>query len=199
MIMLIPSRSLLAAALIASTLAGCSRTPDAPEAAVAPGTAAAADTRIGPADARTAIQQVGAIHYDPATDTVRMRINVTNYGKVALPAEGGQNPVRVGVVLLGPDGTSDAPGTRDFARLHLAEPLQPGVSVELETEFPAAPVVGLTVQYELLQEGVAWFTYDYRQPPLTIGPFERCEGNERSLCVDGKAIGSAASAPAPAG
>lgn len=202
---------LIAAALV---LTGCNRQPAAPEAAADAAASntdpASAEGIAGPAEAgpdftldqpipkedvRTTLSLAAPPVYRAADDALLLQVEVGNQGKSALVGQG-RMPVQLGVTLAGPEGVDKAPGRRDFVRARL--PLvQPGDTVKVGLQVPAAEILGLAVKAELVQERVGWFGRNYQQPVLEIGTFQRCNGDEKTLCdASGTAVAPAAPAAA---
>ncbi|QIO86851.1 hypothetical protein G9274_000536 [Stenotrophomonas rhizophila] len=179
--------------ILASTfaLAACSsnesEAPAAAEQAAAPADAPAAaasqNKPLTQEEVSIAIEQVGQATYNAADDTLTVAFKVTNNGKVALPANGGQN-VSAGVLQLVPDPANpEGKRGQDIGRAVLNGDLQVGQSQELKASVPAALLVGNKLQVELLQEAVAWFGFNFQQPVLVLGPFARC-ADGKGLCDD---------------
>lgn len=125
--------------------------------------------------------------YGASDDTLRVSIRINNNGKVTL-VSAGTAMVRLGAMLMGPHGPDQSPGNRDFVRIPLPA-IAPGSTVTVESRLPAAALVNLPIRFELVQEGVNWFSV-YGQEPLQIGPYKRCERNDHSLCgQDNRALG----------
>lgn len=169
-------------------LAACSsnesETPAAAEQA-APAAAPAAEQNkpLAKEDVAVAIEQVGQPTYNAADDTLTVGFKITNNGKATLPAIGGQN-VSTGLLQLLPDPANpDGKRGQDMGRAPLTSDLAAGQSQELKASVPAALLVGNKLQLELLQEGVAWFGFDFQQPVLVLGPFARC-ADGKALCDD---------------
>lgn len=183
--------------ILASTfaLAACSsnesETPAAAEQAAPAAAPANQNTPLTQDQVSTAIEQVGQPSYNAADDTLTVTFKVTNNGKVALPANGTQI-VSAGVLQLVPDpGNPEGKRGQDIGRALLTGDLQVGQSQELKAAVPAALLVGNKLQVELLQEGVAWFGFNFQQPVLIVGPFARC-AEDKGLCDDkGTAIAAA--------
>lgn len=173
-------------ALYAATflLAACGKdsSPPAPAAtAEAPAAAPAANAPI-PADQLGAtLALVGKPAYDSSSDTLHVRISITNTGRVALSGEA-PHIFNLGVMLVGPDGPDKAPGKRDFARVSLPR-VEPNARTEVDAVLPAEPLLNLAVRADLVQEYVSWFA-GYGFAPLEIGTFRRCDGQPHTLCDD---------------
>lgn len=185
---------LLAGAL---TLAGCAEeatpetAPDAVAATADPGPALSANAINAPIAAEeieTRIELVGAPVHLAATDTIRFTVRIHNDGNATL-ADEGTAPVRLGAMLMGPEGADQAPGVRDFQRVGIPV-IAPGNSTEVTGEMPVAPLLGLGVRLELVQEGVNWFSA-YGETPLDLGTFQRCADAEATICnADGQPLAS---------
>jgi len=180
--------------LAAAAVTACSKNDN--EAAQAPAPTAAApasksvevNAPIPHKDIDLAFSTAGAPTYDPATDTVSFTVNVANNGKAAI-ASAGSHPVNIGVVILGADGSLQTPPAKqDFVRIRLPQGLEPGQKLDLPVKFKVAPTLGGTVIVDAVQERVAWFR-GYKKPVLTLGTFVRCNGEEKTACLnDGAAI-----------
>lgn len=182
---------LILSAAMVMVLAACGNQSEAPASANAP--AAGASSANAPADSShinapiprdaisTRLELVGQPTYNKDDDSLNVKVRVSNQGKVGL-VSAGTAMVRLGAMLMGPDGPDKAPGNRDFKRIDLPM-IAPGSSAEVEAKLPAADLVGLSVRFDLVQEGVNWFSV-YGQPTLDIGPYKRCEGQDKSLCDD---------------
>lgn len=185
---------LLAGAL---TLAGCAEqappetAPDAATATAEPAPAPSANAINAPIaaeDIETRIEPVGAPVHLAATDTIRFTVRIHNDGRAAL-ADEGTAPVRLGVMLMGPEGADKAPGVRDFQRMGIPV-IAPGTSAEVTGEIPVAPLLGLGVRLELVQEGVNWFA-SYGEVPLDLGTLQRCPDAAATVCdADGQPLAS---------
>ncbi|WP_422505263.1 hypothetical protein [Stenotrophomonas sp. GZD-301] len=185
--------------ILASTfaLAACSsnesETPAAAEQAAPAAAPANQNKPLTQEEVAIAIEQVGQTTYNAAEDTVTVAFKVTNNGKVALPANGTQI-VSAGVLQLVPDpATPEGKRGQDIGRALLTGDLQVGQSQEMKASVPAELLVGNKLQVELLQEGVAWFGFNFQQPVLVLGPFARC-ADGKGLCDD-KGAPLAATAP----
>lgn len=182
----------------ALALSACSQDAPAPaaadggEAPVAEAAATPADNAINAPiaaeDIDTRLELVDAPVHVAGSDTLRVTVRVHNEGRATLASEGGA-PVRLGVMLLGPEGPDKAPGNREFQRLVI--PVIPaGASAEVTGELPVQPLLGLGVRYELVQEGVNWFSA-HGEAPLDLGTFVRCEDGAPALCgADGQPLAS---------
>lgn len=193
-----PSRTLLALAVplaLALALSACSDSSepvmpaDPPAAAQPAATEPMAveyaadhriDERIEKSDVNTRLSLVGVPVYLRDKDLIEFQVEVFNDGEVAL-VSAGSAPVRLAITLAGPEGVDRAPGTRSFHRAQLPL-IAPGDSAVVTARAPAAPIDGLMVQVELVQEGIAWWGKSYGQPTLDIGRFQRCDGAASSLC-----------------
>lgn len=134
----------------------------------------------------TTIEQVGSLGYNAADDTLVVSVKVTNNGTASLP-HAGANPVSLGVLQMVP-AASGTPTRGQELRVQFESDVAPSTNAELIAVIPAALAVGNTVQLELVQEGVAWFGYDFQQPTLILGPFARCTDGKALCDADGKAI-----------
>ena len=178
-------------------LSACSQDAPAPadpatastDAGAAPATVEhAIDAPIPAADIDTTLGLVAPPVHVAATDTLRFTVRVHNRGKVTL-ASAGSAPVNLGAMLIGPDGPDTPPGNRDFQRVTLPA-IPQGGSADVVAELPVAPLLGLPVRLELVQEGVAWFS-SYGDVPLELGTFARCTDDAATLCsADGQPLAS---------
>lgn len=173
---------LASAALLSTCSSDNSPTPPAAESsAIAPAAEANAPAVINAPLTReqvsVAIEQLGAPIYDVSDDTLNLRVKLSNNGTAPLPAQGTYQ-VLLGLIQLEP--STEERGTDSRAALN--SDVEPGSSVEVDVKVPAVFAAGYKVQLEPLQEGVAWFGFDYDQPVLVVGPFKRCDGNPQSLC-----------------
>lgn len=160
--------------------------PEAPVTAPAPAPSAnAINAAIATEDLDTRLELVGAPVYVAGSDALRVTVRIHNDGRATLVSEG-TAPVRLGAMLLGPDGADVAPGVRDFHRIDIPV-IAPGSSTEVTSDMPVPPLLGLSVRLELVQEGVNWFSA-YDQAPLDLGTFERCAGEAATLCSDGQPV-----------
>ncbi len=133
-----------------------------------------------PAEAiSTRLELVGTPTYSDSDDTLRIKIRIHNDGSTNLISKGSAM-VKLGLMLIGPNGPDTLPGNRDFVRVDLPL-ISPGKHVEVEASLPADPLSGLPIRAELVQEGINWFSA-YGQPGLDIGSFQRCVGNAKILC-----------------
>ncbi|CAJ0596439.1 unnamed protein product [Cylicocyclus nassatus] len=108
---------------------------------------------------------------------------ISNKGTAAWPTSG-TNPVTVGVVqLLDPAPGTAEPARGEEARVPMTGDVQPHAETEVTAVVPGDFAAGHKVRFELLQEGVAWFGYNFQQPVLVLGPFARC-ADGKGLCDD---------------
>ena len=155
-------------------------TPDGTTGAVVAGPDFKLDQPIPQEDIRTTLTLAAPPVYRAADDTLLLNVEVGNHGNSALVGQG-EMPVQLGVTLAGPEGVDKAPGRRDFVRARL--PLvQPGSSARVGLQVPAAEILGLALNAELVQERVGWFGRQYKQPVLEIGTFQRCGDAANTLC-----------------
>lgn len=193
------SRSFLIIAVFLLSLIGCSRdlpqppdppkaTSDAPAsaAAVEPAASVTLESGIPPEQIATRLELAGPPRYVAASDTLELLVRVHNDGQATLVGEGSAM-VRLGAMLVGPEGPDVAPGVRDFIRAPLPL-LSPGTQAEIAMSLPAQALLGLPVRLELVQEGVNWFSA-YGQPSLDLGTFDRCADAAGTLCTaDGQSL-----------
>jgi hypothetical protein len=178
--------ALILAAALAMILAACGNQSSAPSgASTMPSSQAdaSADQHINspiPPDAiSTRLEFEGHPTYDKDDDSLNVEIRVSNQGKRSL-VSAGTAMVRLGAMLVGPNGPDQPPGNRDFKRIDL--PMTPaGQSSVVDAQLPARLLLGLHVRFDLVQEGVNWFSA-YGQPTLDLGPYTRCNNQEKSLC-----------------
>lgn len=185
---------LLLSLAVTAVVAGCGKSePSKP--ADAPGVAAARspkqiDNPIPAGDINLAFLVVSGPSYDPATDSIAYVVKVSNNGKSFL-ASAGARPVHLGVVILGPDGTlKTPPGNREFMRIKLPQPLEPGQSIDIPVTFKVERTLGGRVAMDGVQERVRWFS-DYGKPTLELGSFTRCGVDDKAVCTsDGSLVAS---------
>jgi hypothetical protein len=172
-------------------LSGCnSQQPPAaaPDAAQKPQQSAPVESKVDAPIAAESLDVGFELASPPAyiegQDMMRLDLRVQNKGSAMIVGQG-KAPVNVGVILVGPDGPDVAPGRREFVRVPLPV-VAPGATADIVAELPAKDLQrGLKVRVELVQEGVAWFP----QFGLDVGNFERCAGNDKTLCdADGTAL-----------
>ena len=155
---------------------------------------AAASTALTKEQVSISIAQVGATTFTAEDKSLNFVVKVTNNGTVALPAAGAM-PVQLGVIQLVP-GTDGLPEKRGKdSRVTFPQDLQPAASIDLNVKVPADFVVGNKVQFEPVQEGVAWFGFNFEQPVLVLGPFKACGADPNGVC---DATGNPVTATAPA-
>ncbi|MCC4614629.1 glycosyltransferase [Xanthomonas campestris pv. asclepiadis] len=171
------------------TLAGCSKSPEADQPATsAPQQTATASEAPGMTTPLTQ-EQVGAryaIVSDPVVanngELIRTVVSVTNAGKETLSSKG-TLPVNLAISLVDSSGAVSA---KDFVRAPLpADGIPAGASAEVIAEVPAQAVVGKSLRFGLVQEGVAWFS-DFKIEPLDYGPFTSCaDQGKQTICGAG--------------
>lgn len=194
-----PYRMVLALLVASASLTACNKLdssstsaakPTAEEKATVPG---AINSPIPPASIDLAYSIIGGPTYDPEGGTLEYKVQVTNNGKVAISSVG-TRPVHLGIVILGPDGTTKTPpGKRDFVRIKFPRILEPGQSLDVSAKFRLAPTIGGNVVLDAVQEGVRWFS-DYKKPTLPLGTFIYCDGSDTEICTaDGNSISDATS------
>jgi len=122
--------------------------------------------------------------YDAATDQLRVTVALTNNGPVVLPVTG-RNPVTMGVVqkVASDNGLPDKRG--EETRAAFTEDIAPTQTGLVEVTLPAAFAVGHKVEFDALQESVAWFGFTYDQDTAVVGPFRRCDGDVGLCGSDG--------------
>lgn len=161
-------------------IAACTRTEDVPSTAAPAATPEVAAKAPPPRPDVLKADMVGVrieLASEPLLDAATSRINIpvriTNNGKVALSSDL-QPPVRIGVQILGEDGTAKSPGAvRDFVRATLPR-VEPGQSVDVTVSVPMQDrIAGRRLDIGLVQESVAWFS-SFGQAGLQVGPFARC-------------------------
>lgn len=170
-------------------LTACSKEGEAPAPApAAPAAPAQASGHLTKEQISSNIEQVGSVAYNAAADTLTFKIKVQNKGTAAWPATGA-NPVSVGIVQLQPaaPGASE-PARGQEARAPLAGDLTPNGEAEVTAVVPGTFAVGHQVQFELVQEGVAWFGFNFHEPVLIVGPFTRCADGKGICDAEGKPV-----------
>jgi len=134
----------------------------------------------------TRLELLGQPTYNKDDDSLNLKVRISNQGKADL-ISAGNAMVRLGAMLVGPNGPDHPPGDRDFERIDLPR-IAPNQSSEVTVKLPVQPLIDLPVRFDLVQEGVNWFSI-YGQPTLEIGPYRRCDGHKKSLCdVTGKPV-----------
>lgn len=137
------------------------------------------DGPLNSKDVKFSMTLVGHPKYVEDKDVLMFNVDVANDGRVPLVGMG-TNPVNLAALLLGPDGPDKAPGLREFVRVHLPL-IAPGEQKLLQVALPAKALKGQTVQFALVQEGVAWFGGPGRSA-ITVGAYSRCDGRANTLC-----------------
>ncbi|HDS1674755.1 TPA: hypothetical protein QEL58_000229 [Stenotrophomonas maltophilia] len=165
-------------------LTACSNDSQAPAAAEGAAPAAVKENpQLTHEQVSSNIEQVGSTAYNAADDTLTVKLKISNKGTAAWPTSG-TNPVTVGVVqLLDPAPGTAEPARGEEARVPMTGDVQPHAETEVTAVVPGDFAAGHKVRIELLQEGVAWFGYNFQQPVLVLGPFARC-ADGKGLCDD---------------
>ncbi len=200
MIRLHSSRSaLLLAGLTALALSACSSNNEETEIAdpkAAEAAPPAAAPRIPKVNAPLTAEQVNINltlleqpSYDAASDQLHLRVGLENKGSVVLPGIG-TNPVTLGIIQMQDDGTGKATKRGLDTRAPFTSDIEAGQTGQADVVLPAAFVLNHAISLEPLQENVAWFGFNFKQPTLTIGPFVRCS--------DGKGLCDGQNKPVPA-
>ncbi|MCC8687747.1 glycosyltransferase [Xanthomonas campestris pv. raphani] len=182
-------------AVLATVIAftGCSKAPEAEQPVKAEPQQAAQTTEAGGMSTPLTQDQVGAryaIASEPGLvnngELVRIAVSVTNSSKVAINSKG-TLPVNLAISLVDSSGALSA---KDFVRAVLpAEGIPAGASAEVIAEVPAQAVIGKSLRFGLVQEGVAWFS-DFKIEPLDYGPFTSCayQGKQTICGAGGKPL-----------
>lgn len=123
---------------------------------------------------------VGEPRYRAEDDVLVFDVLIDNTGQSSL-VSAGLKPIQLGISLAGPEGVDKAPGTRGFVRAKLPL-IHPGQTEQVTVNVSAEAALGLQVQAELVQEGVAWFGRKYGRPTLDLGTFQRCANAAGTLC-----------------
>lgn len=116
--------------------------------------------------------------YDAVSDRLTFTVRMVNTGTALLFHDGVQ-PVTLGVFQIG-EGNPPKRGAE--TRAPLPSDLPPGGTILVNISIPAEFAVGSKVRIEPLQEGVAWFGYNYTLPVVDIAPLQRCGTEKASLC-----------------
>jgi hypothetical protein len=173
----------VAGLLISVSLSGCDRGSSEAERGVPTATDGGGLHRIAedvmtdplvPGEVSIWIEMDGAVRLDGDGRNLIVPVKVANEGSRPLSASG-RYPVNLGVQIAGNDGTaSSEPGVQDFVRTPLPD-LPAGASVTVDVTIPAdGRLDGRMLLFDLVQEGVAWFSTGFDQPLLEVGPFELC-------------------------
>lgn len=101
------------------------------------------------------LQLVSPPAHARAGDPVLLRLRVRNTGTTRWEASAAGGQVRLGVQLMGEDGSLL---NRDYSRHELPAPMDPGEQCELTLRLAAPPETG-TYQFklDLVREGMTWF------------------------------------------
>jgi hypothetical protein len=179
-------RSALAFCVAAGTLAACSSRSDEVTSEPSPAAASTGATNtnapLKPEQVNVVVKVSSGPTYDPVADQVHVAVSLLNNGNVTLPVTG-TNPVTMGIVQKLPN-VSGLPDKRgEESRAAFTAPVAPSSSAEVQVVLPATFVVGNKVEFDALQEGIAWFGFSYSQPTAVIGPFARCVGGS-GICDD---------------
>lgn len=177
---------------VALAVTGCSEQPSAAQDTQPAPAQSTASNLPGMTDALTQ-QQVGAEYSVMANPVlvadgavVRTVVAVKNTGTIAINSNG-TYPVHLAVSLVDDEGKMVA---LDFVRVILpAEGIPAGGSADVVADVPATGVVGKTMRFGLVQEGVAWYS-DFNIAPLDLGPLTSCEDHgKQTVCgKDGKPL-----------
>lgn len=108
------------------------------------------------------------------------KVKVTNESDIPVYGKGSKG-VKLGLQVLGDDGTAQGNGAvRDFSRV-LLPLIAPGESVVLDVRVPAdGRLAGRKVRMALLQEGVRWYE---DRGVIDLGPFQAEKGAFTGLPV----------------
>ena len=191
-------KAALLAAVTVAALAACSSNNEETPIGGAPATAPTASDKesTGKVNPPLKAEQVNVSVtvlkqpvYDAAGDQLVLTVGVKNNGTITFPVTG-SNPVTLGIVQKIPNsnGLPDKRGAD--TRGAFPADIAPGATGEVGITLPAAFVIGNKVEFEPLQESVAWFGFNFNQPTAVIGPFARC--------ADGKGICDAQGTAVPA-
>lgn len=174
--------------LATGLLAACNDAPPpvAPATKPSPAAAPAAPAVPGQLNSPLSADQVnvtlsldGQPRYLSTEDALLVNVKIANNGQVELVGAG-TYPVNLAALLLGPEGPDKAPGLRDFVRVPLPV-IAKGTQSVVQVKLPAESLKGQKVQFQLVQEGVAWFN-GFDQAPLDLGRYSRCNSGAKALC-----------------
>jgi len=161
----------------AGTLAGCSSKSDESINGQSPVSTGSIkpNAPLKPEQVNIVVKVSNGPTYDPVTDQLHVTVSLQNKGNFTLPTTG-VNPVVMGVVQKVPNvgGLPDKRG--EESRAAFTADIPASGTAQVQIVLPSAFVVGNKVEFDALQEGVAWFGFSYAQPTAIIGPFTRCEG-----------------------
>lgn len=128
--------------------------------------------RLAPADRRADIRSIGELTWSKSNHRWIVELRVTNLGPLPVGSNG-EFPVNLGVHLLNPNGKLL---DRDYARAALPM-IAAGKAATLAFQFPDDRANGNVVEFDLVQEGVAWFSGSGNHPlRLQIPPAPSTDG-----------------------
>jgi YD repeat-containing protein len=138
------------------------------------------DTSIlQPSEVNVTLTLVGAPSLSADGQQINATVDISNHGTATLTSSG-LHPVHLG------NHTVDRSGNilvNDITRANIPD-IAPGAHAAVTISTPANQALGTgnLVQYEPVQEGVAWFR-SWGTQPITVGPFMTCAtGSPPALC-----------------
>lgn len=190
-------KNALAALAIAFVIAACGRDePPRPGAdsanagEAAPAAVGGMETKLTKDQVSVVLTESGAAKYDAAKDTLSINVKIANNGKADL-VSAGTYPINLAPVMISSElGPNKMPIRRDLVRVKIPT-VKSGESKDVVVNLKGADVAtGEKLNLELVQERNAWFSYDFKQPALILGPFSRCNGADKTMCnADGTTVG----------
>ena len=162
-----------------TAMASAASSKAATNTAISPAGTTVLNEALNPKKVKFTLSLVGQPRYIADKDLLRFNIQIDNQGQTTLVGAG-TRPVNLAALLLGPNGPDKAPGLREFVRVHLPS-ISPGERKTIEADLPGESLKGQTVQFQLVQEGVAWFG-GADQTVLKLGAYSRCSEAAKMLC-----------------
>jgi len=138
-----------------------------------------------PSQVNVTLTLVGAPSLSADGQQINATVDISNHGSVTLTSSG-PHPVHLGNHTVDRSGNILA---NDITRANIPD-IAPGAHAAVTISTPANQALGTgnLVQYELVQEAVAWF-HSWGFQPITVGPFTMCpNGSPPALCNIGSAL-----------